>query len=241
MSDIRDAARGPHAGDVACVHCHAGRRARPEEMTMKSQRWRYLAAIVGDGRSPPSPSPCCCMNIAPAEAGGAADALRAGEAHRGHGRPRRCGARTSRASTTATSAPWTPSARATAAARPSPGSTPTRACGASSPATPSRSTTARSAATPTRSRDQDETERVQQAAAARRLPAVPRLDHPRLPQGAAAATSMKGFEMVSAMPCAEARKLVDAPDRLHRLPRPGDHGAARHAARASCVGIKRAT
>ena len=42
---------------------------------------------------------------------------------------------------------------------------------------------------------------------------------------------MKGFEKVCAMPLKDARKLVDAPGRLHRLPRPADDAAARHPAR----------
>ena len=44
---------------------------------------------------------------------------------------------------------------------------------------------------------------------------------------------IKGFEKINQMPYAEARKLVDASGRLHRLPRSGNDAAARHAARRS--------
>ena len=42
---------------------------------------------------------------------------------------------------------------------------------------------------------------------------------------------IKGFEKMNQMPYAEARKLGHASGRLHRLPRPADDAAARHAAR----------
>ena len=42
---------------------------------------------------------------------------------------------------------------------------------------------------------------------------------------------VKGFEHFNQMPYTEARKSCQAPGRLHRLPRPADHGAAHHPAR----------
>ena len=47
-----------------------------------------------------------------------------------------------------------------------------------------------------------------------------------------------GFETFNQMPYAEARKSFTHPDRVHRLPRSGDDGAPRDAARASSKGIR---
>ena len=50
---------------------------------------------------------------------------------------------------------------------------------------------------------------------------------------------MKGFEEVCAMPLAEARKLVEHPVSLHRLPRSASDAAARHPARVSSTACAR--
>ena len=191
-----------------------------------------------------------------AQAGGEEPLPQARRGHRGRRRSRRSGASTGRASTTATGAPPSPPAPSTAAGSSAPRARsrprrPTAIPGsrASSPATSSRSTTAIGAATPSccrTRRSPSATCRARPSSRATACTATPRSCRSTAssaarpcPQGTPGRAGAEGPRarrrdgLLGRPRAAREDHRRRPPGLLRRLPRPEDHGAARHAARAS--------